>query len=223
MHTHTRARTPVLHVFSRAHTEGALPLYRYHVAPHGVAPGAVIQSGDGAPVQPGCMLRLRDMPVGTPLHNIEYAPGAGGKAVRSAHTSAVVSVKQASHAVVRLPSGELRLFDLDCRATVGIVSNHLQRMTNLGKAGENRKRGRRGKTRGIAMNPIDHPHGGRTNGGRPSCTPWGVYTKGKRTRRRNNPSNVYIVARKGGQPIAKFMDAKKTAKRQMLFKAAGKR
>lgn len=106
-------------------------------------------------------------------------------------------------------AGETRLINLDCRATVGIVSNHLQKMTNFGKAGERRKRGWRPSVRGIAMNPIDHPHGGRTNGGRPSCTPWGVYTKGKRTRRRNKYSNKYILVRRRGQPIEKFVQAKK--------------
>ncbi|KAG1656110.1 hypothetical protein FOA52_010292 [Chlamydomonas sp. UWO 241] len=196
---------------------GALPVYRYHVAPLGCAPGSVLMAGDSAPVLPGCVLRLRDIPVGQPLHNLEYTPGAGGKAARAAHTSAVISVKHEHYAVVKMPSGELRKFPLECRATIGIVSNHLQRMINMGTAGANRARGRRPKVRGIAMNPVDHPHGGRTNGGRPSCTPWGVFTKGKRTRRRNNPSNTYIVMRKGGQSIAKFADAKKTAKRQALF------
>lgn len=120
-----------------------------------------------------------------------------------------------------MPSGELRLFPLECRATVGTVSNHLQRMTNLGKAGENRRRGRRPKVRGIAMNPVDHPHGGRADGGRPSCTPWGVYCKGTRTRRRNKVTNRYILARKGGQPMSKFVLAKKKAKREALRGASG--
>ena len=111
------------------------------------------------------------------------------------------------------------MFDLNCRATIGRVSNHLQRLTILGKAGANRNRGRRPKVRGIAMNPIDHPHGGRTNGGRPSCTPWGVYCKGQRTRRRNKWSNAVILMRKGGQPMAKFVNAKKVAVRE-AWKAA---
>jgi large subunit ribosomal protein L2 len=120
------------------------------------------------------------------------------------------------------PTGELRAFPEDCRATVGTVSNHLQGMINLGKAGANRARGRRPKVRGIAMNPVDHPHGGRTNGGRPSCTPWGVYTKGKRTRKRNNPTNEYILMRKGGQPISKFVNAKKRAVREAAMKRKNK-
>lgn len=120
-------------------------------------------------------------------------------------------------------AGELRLFPLECRATIGTVSNHLQRMINLGKAGENRKRGIRPKVRGIAMNPVDHPHGGRADGGRPSCTPWGVYTKGKRTRSRNKPTNKYILMRKGGQPIGKFINAKKTKAREASRGQGGKR
>ena len=128
------------------------------------------------------MVPLRNIPIGQPIHNLELFPGRGCKVVRAAHTSASITAKQEDKAVVRMPSGELRLFPLDCWATIGVVSNHLQRMTNMGKAGENRKRGRRPKVRGIAMNPIDHPHGGRTDGGRPSCTPWGVYCKGTRTR-----------------------------------------
>ncbi len=106
-------------------------------------------------------------------------------------------------------AGEVRRLPLDCAATIGSVSNTLNKLTILGKAGANRRRGRRPKVRGIAMNPVDHPHGGRTNGGRPSCTPWGVYCKGKRTRLRNKWTNRFIITRKGGVPIEKFVQAKK--------------
>lgn len=108
------------------------------------------------------------------------------------------------------------MLDLDCRAAVGLVSNHLQKMINYGKAGARRKLGWRPSVRGIAMNPVDHPMGGRGNGGRPSCSPWGVYTKGKRTRRRNKLTNRFILVRAGGQPIEKFVQAKK-------WRAAAKR
>lgn len=115
--------------------------------------------------------------------------------------------------------------DLACRATVGLVSNHLNKMVNLGKAGAKRKLGRRPITRGVAMNPIDHPHGGDTSGGRVSCSPWGVYAKGKRTRSRNKWTNKFILVRKGGQAIDKFVNAKKwraAAERQRkLANAAG--
>ncbi|PNH07299.1 50S ribosomal protein L2 [Tetrabaena socialis] len=117
--------------------------------------------------------------------------------------------------------GETRLLPLDCRATVGLVSNPFQRSINLGKAGARRKQGWRPTVRGIAMNPVDHPHGGRGNGGRPSCTPWGVYTKGKRTRRRNKPSNRMILVRSGGQPIDKFVQAKKWRAKAKLEKQRG--
>ncbi len=191
---HDPNRTGFL-ALTRYDRPGSLPEFRYHVAPHGLAPGSKIVSGDGAPIAPGCVLKLRDIPIGQPVFNLELQPGRGGKLVRAAHTCAVITVKQEHNAIIKLPSGEMRLFALDCRATVGTVSNQLQGMTNKGKAGTNRNRGRRPKVRGIAMNPVDHPHGGRTNGGRPSCSPWGVYTKGKRTRRRNNPTNQYILVR----------------------------
>ncbi|KAG2429897.1 hypothetical protein HXX76_010677 [Chlamydomonas incerta] len=189
--------------------EGQLPFYRYHLAPADVKAGDTLMSGHGAAVKPGNVLALRDVPIGVPIHNIELVPGRGGQLARAASTSAVVTSKQDTHAVVRLPSSETRLINLDCRATVGQVSNHLQRSINHGKAGARRNLGWRPTVRGIAMNPIDHPHGGRTNGGRPSCTPWGVYTKGQRTRPRNASSNKFIITRAGGQPIEKFVQAKK--------------
>lgn len=115
-------------------------------------------------------------------------------------------------------AGETRKIPLDCHATIGMVSNQLQKMINHGKAGERRRLGWRPTVRGIAMNPIDHPHGGRGNGGRPSCSPWGVYTKGKVTRNRNKFSNRYILVRKGGKPTEKFVQAKKWRAKAKLEK-----
>jgi len=194
---------------TRYEPAGQLPVYRYHIAPEGIKVGDTLHSGPGSPVTTGSVLRLADIPPGVPIHNVELTPGSGAKLARAAHTAAYVQLKQEDAAVVKLPSGELRKFKLTCRATIGTVSNPLHKLTNLGKAGANRLRGRRPITRGIARNPVDHPHGGRTNGGRPSCTPWGVYCKGKRTRRRNKFSNQFILVRKGGQPIDKFVNAKK--------------
>ncbi|GLC45254.1 54S ribosomal protein L2 mitochondrial [Pleodorina starrii] len=198
--------------------EGELPFLRYHLAPAELKPGDVMMSGSGAPVRAGNELPLREIPIGVPIHGLELLPGRGPVAARAACTSAVIQSKQEHHAVVKLPSTEIRLIPLDCRATVGQVSNHLQNLVNLGKAGERRKRGWRPSVRGIAMNPVDHPHGGRTNGGRPSCTPWGVYTKGTRTRRRNKGTNRFILVRKGGQPIEKFVQARKWRARAKLEK-----
>ncbi|GLI67301.1 hypothetical protein VaNZ11_011487 [Volvox africanus] len=198
--------------------EGELPFLRYHLAPAELKPGEVMMSGPGAPVKPGNELPLRDIPIGVPIHSLELKPGGGARVARAASTSAVIQSKQEHYAVVKLPSTEIRLIPLDCRATVGLVSNHLQNLVNLGKAGERRKRGWRPSVRGIAMNPVDHPHGGRTNGGRPSCTPWGVYTKGTRTRRRNKGSNGFILVRKGGQLIEKFVQARKWRARLKLEK-----
>eukprot|EP00201_Polytomella_parva_P023451 CAMPEP_0175040912 /NCGR_PEP_ID=MMETSP0052_2-20121109/1574_1 /TAXON_ID=51329 ORGANISM="Polytomella parva, Strain SAG 63-3" /NCGR_SAMPLE_ID=MMETSP0052_2 /ASSEMBLY_ACC=CAM_ASM_000194 /LENGTH=392 /DNA_ID=CAMNT_0016303271 /DNA_START=41 /DNA_END=1219 /DNA_ORIENTATION=- len=198
-----------------------LPFYKYHLAPAEVKSGDVIVSGSGSPIQVGSSLPIRDIPIGMPIHNLELYPGKGGQIARSASTAAIVQSKQNENAIVKLPSGEIRLIDLNCRATIGRVSNHLQRFINYGKAGERRKLGWRPVVRGIAMNPVDHPHGGRTNGGRPSCTPWGVYCKGQRTRLRNKPSNRFIITRKGGQPIQKFANAKKVkAKTERDRKAA---
>lgn len=199
--------------------EGQLPFYRYHLAPAEVKAGDILLAGPGAPVRPGNWLPLREVPVGMPLHCIELQPGKGGVLARSANTCAIIQSKQEQFATVQLPSGETRLINLDCRATVGQVSNHLQRLINLGKAGERRRQGWRPTVRGIAMNPIDHPHGGRGNGGRPSCSPWGVY-KGKRTRRRNKSSNKFILVRAGGQPIEAFVQAKKWRARAKAEKSA---
>jgi len=183
--------------------------YKYHLAPDGLKVGDVLRAGQNAPIQAGSTLKLKDIPLGVHIHNIELLPGQGGTMARAAGTSGVIQFKEENAIVVRLPSGEIRRLNKNCHATVGVVSNLLRKLTNAGKAGTNRHRGRRPKVRGVAMNPVDHPMGGATAGGRPSCTPWGVYCKGQRTRSRNKWTNRFIVMRKGGQPIAKFQNAKK--------------
>ena len=149
------------------------------------------------PIRPGNRLALADVPVGVPVHAVELRPGEGGQLCRAAGVSAVITNKQARHAVVRLPSGEQRLVPLACRATIGAVSNPQHKNARLGKAGASRHRGRRPTVRGIAMNPVDHPHGGRTNGGRPSVSPWARPAKGGRTRRAGKASDgVILVTRR---------------------------
>jgi large subunit ribosomal protein L2 len=149
------------------------------------------------PIKPGNRLALADIPVGIPIHAIELRPGEGGQLCRAAGVSAVIANKQPRRAVVRLPSGEQRLLPLACRATVGTVSNPQHKNRRLGKAGANRHRGIRPTVRGIAMNPVDHPHGGRTNGGRPSVSPWARPAKGGRTRKSGKASDrVILVTRR---------------------------
>jgi ribosomal protein L2 len=152
-------------------------------------------SAAAVPIKPGNRLALADIPVGIPIHAVELRPGAGGQLARAAGTSAVVSNKQPEHgrAIVRLPSGEQRLVPLSCRATVGSVSNPQHKNARLGKAGASRHRGVRPTVRGVAMNPVDHPHGGRTAGGRPSVSPWARPAKGGRTRASGKPSDRLIL------------------------------
>lgn len=162
------------------------PIYAYILAPDGLKAGDVVASGPGAGVFPGHSMPLRDLPVGTVVHNLEMRPGGGGKLVRAAGTSATLVKKgDDGYATVRLASGETRLLLLGCGATVGAVGNKEHHNRKLGKAGASRHLGRRPHVRGVAMNPVDHPHGGgegKTSGGRPSVTPWGRPTKGARTR-----------------------------------------
>jgi ribosomal protein L2 len=151
------------------------------------------------PIKPGNRLALADIPVGIPIHAVELRPGAGGQLARAAGTAAVIANKQPEQgrAIVRLPSGEQRLVPLSCRATVGSVSNPQHKNRRLGKAGANRHRGIRPTVRGVAMNPVDHPHGGRTSGGRPSVSPWARPAKGGRTRERGKASDrVILVTRR---------------------------
>ena len=171
---------------------------RYILAPRGLKVGDEVVSSAHADIQPGNSLRLKYIPMGTQLHNVELRPGKGGQIVRSAGMSAQILAKEGQYATLRLPSGEMRKVLMECRATVGIVGNSDHSNQSSGKAGRSRWMGKRPKVRGVAMNPVDHPHGGgegRSSGGRHPCTPWGVHTKGKRTRR-NKPSDKFIVTRR---------------------------
>lgn len=171
---------------------------RYIIAPLEVKVGDVLQSGPGSPVRAGNNLPLREIPLGRELHNIELMRGRGGQLVRSAGAAAQLLAKEGEYAHVKLPSGELRMIHLDCRATIGQVGNVDHRGVSLGKAGASRWRGRRPHTRGVAKNPVDHPMGGgegKSSGGRHPCTPTGVPTKGYRTRKKKF-SDRYVIKRR---------------------------
>ena len=171
---------------------------RYILAPALLAVGDMVMAGENAEIRPGNCLKLRSIPLGTELHNLELKLGKGGQLVRSAGGSAQLLAKEGTYAQVRLPSGEVRMVHIECRATVGQVSNSEHDGQSIGKAGRSRWLGRRPKVRGVAMNPVDHPHGGgegRTSGGRHPVTPWGVPTKGHRTRN-NKATDQYIVRRR---------------------------
>ncbi len=170
----------------------------YILAPQRLAPGDMVVSGARADIKPGNCMPLGNMPVGTIVHNIELKPGAGGQLARAAGSYAQLLGKDAGRATLRLVSGEQRLVRSDCRATVGAVSNPDCQNAKLGKAGRNRWLGRRPHVRGVVMNPVDHPHGGgegRTSGGRHPVTPWGVPTKGHRTRN-NKATDRWILRRR---------------------------
>jgi large subunit ribosomal protein L2 len=170
---------------------------RYIVAPEGVGIGTTVTAGPKSDIKPGNALPLASVPVGTMVHNVEMKPGAGAKIARAAGTGAQLVAKEGSYALLRLPSGELRNVRQECRATIGAVGNAQHENVTWGKAGRSRWLGRRPAVRGIAMNPVDHPHGGgegRAKGNHPT-TPWGRPTKGFRTRK-NAESDKYIVARR---------------------------
>ena len=172
---------------------------RYIVAPHKLSVSDPVIASSTADIKPGNVLPLRNIPLGTQVHNIEMQPGKGAQIVRSAGTYAQLMAKEGRYAQVKLPSGEVRMFLIDCRATVGQVGNLEHEKIYLGKAGRKRWLGRRPKVRGVAMNPVDHPMGGgegKASGGRHPCSPWGVPTKGYRTRKKNKVSNRYIVKRR---------------------------
>ena len=168
----------------------------YILAPQGIAVGAEVQSGPGADIAPGNSLPLRNMPTGTVVHNVEMVPGQGGKLGRAAGTAIQVAAKEGNYVTLRLPSSEMRMVRAECRATVGSLSNPEHQNIKVGKAGRSRHKGKRPQTRGVAMNPVDHPHGGgeahHTPGGHP-VTPWGKPTLGYRTRKKGKQSNRYIV------------------------------
>ena len=168
---------------------------RYVIAPKGLTTGAQLVSGAEAPIKTGNTLPLKSIPVGTTVHCIEMMPGKGAQLARSAGASAQLLAREGSYAQLRLRSGEIRKVHVDCRATIGEVGNDEHNLESIGKAGRKRWRGVRPTVRGVAMNPIDHPHGGgegRTSSGRPPVSPWGVQTKGFKTRR-NKRTQVMIV------------------------------
>jgi len=173
---------------------------RYIIAPNKLKVGDVIESGENADIKIGNALKLKDIPVGTVVHNIELKPGKGAQLARSAGTSAQLMAKEGKFAQLRLPSGEFRLIHLECRATVGQVGNTTHELRVIGKAGKSRHLGIRPTVRGSGMNPVDHPHGGgegRTPIGRPSpMTPWGKKALGVKTRKGKNKSDKYIVRRR---------------------------
>ena len=168
---------------------------RYIIAPRGVAVGVQLMSGAEASIKPGNALPLRNIPVGTTIHCIEMQPGKGAQMARSAGAGVQLLAREGVYAQVRLRSGEIRRVHVDCRATIGEVGNEEHSLRSIGKAGAQRWRGIRPTVRGISMNPVDHPHGGRTNGGGHPVSPWGTPTKGYKTRR-NKRTDVMIVRRR---------------------------
>ena len=177
----------------------------YILAPEGLAVGSKVMNGPEAEVRVGNCLPLQYIPVGTQVNNIELHPGKGGQMVRSAGNGAQLMAKEGKYATLRLPSGEMRMVPMICRATVGVVGNGEHNLINIGKAGRKRHMGIRPTVRGSVMNPNDHPHGGgegKTGIGRPGpCTPWGKPALGLKTRKKNKQSNKLIVRRRDGKAI----------------------
>ena len=174
---------------------------RYILQPSGLKVGDKVQSAEGGlDIKPGNAMKLKNIPVGTILHNLELKPGKGGQMARSAGGYAQLMGKETQYVMVRLPSGEMRQVLAECMATVGVVGNEDWANVVIGKAGRNRHRGIRPQTRGSAMNPVDHPHGGgegKTNSGRHPVTPWGQPTKGRKTRKKKASDKLIISRRKG--------------------------
>ena len=177
---------------------------RYIIAPNGLKVGATLMSGPVAPPEIGNSLPLKAVPIGLPIHNLEITPGRGGQMARTAGAAATLMSRDDEYAQVRLPSGEIRKFHLNCSATIGQVGNVEHETVVLGKAGRSRHRGIRPLSRGVAKNPVDHPMGGgagKTSGGGHPVTPWGVITKGYKTRKRFKQSNRFIIVRRDGRPV----------------------
>ena len=171
----------------------------YILAPQRLRAGDSVVSGERVDVKPGNAMPLRNMPLGTIVHNVEMKPGKGGQMARSAGTYVQLVGREQGYALLRMTSGEMRMVRAECRATIGAVSNPDHQNIVIGKAGRQRWLGRRPTVRGVAMNPVDHPHGGgegRTSGGRHPVTPWGKPTKGKKTRK-NKATDKYIIRRRG--------------------------
>jgi large subunit ribosomal protein L2 len=178
---------------------------KYIIAPQGLQVGATVLSGDAVAPDLGNALQMKNMPLGTVVHNIEMQPGQGGKLVRSAGGSAQLSNKEERYAVLKMPSGELRKVLINCYATVGVVSNSDHSLQSMGKAGRNVWKGIRPRTRGVAMNPVDHPMGGgegRASGGQPRSRT-GQYSRGLKTRTRGKSSDKLIIQRSNGKKLAK--------------------
>ena len=171
---------------------------RYIIAPKGVATGAQLQSGSDASIKPGNALPLRNIPVGSTVHCVEMQPGKGAQIARSAGTAVQLLAREGEYAQLRLRSGEIRKVHINCRATLGEVGNEENSLRSIGKAGARRWRGIRPTVRGVAMNPVDHPHGGgegKTAAGRHPVTPWGLQTKGKKTRKNKRTDNMIVRSR----------------------------
>ncbi|MBN1379044.1 MAG: 50S ribosomal protein L2 [Gammaproteobacteria bacterium] len=172
---------------------------RYIIAPKGIQAGDTLYSGVDAPIKTGNTLPLRNVPVGTEIHCVELKPGKGAQLARSAGSAVQMVAREGAHATLRLRSGETRKVFIDCRATIGTVSNPEHNLRSLGKAGATRWRGVRPTVRGVVMNPVDHPHGGgegRTSGGRHPVSPWGTPTKGYKTRANKRTDNMIVRRRK---------------------------
>lgn len=172
---------------------------RYIIAPKSLEVGQIVNAGPQGELEAGNCMQLKDMPLGTLVHNVELVPGRGGQLARAAGNACQLLAKEGRYCVLRLPSGEMRRVLANCSATIGVVGNDEHLNINRGKAGVTRWLGRRPKVRGVVMNPVDHPHGGgegRSSGGRHPSTPWGVSTKGKKTRKPNKHSNKYIIRRR---------------------------
>jgi len=172
---------------------------RYIIAPNGLKVGDVVSSGDGVEIKIGNAMKLRDVPLGSYIHNVELKPGKGGQLGRSAGNAIQLTSKEGDYAHLKLPSGEVRMVHLECMATYGTVGNSDHMNLSLGKAGRSRWLGIKPKVRGVVMNPVDHPMGGgegRSSGGGHPVSPWGQPAKGLKTRKKKNPSNKYIIKRR---------------------------
>ncbi len=172
---------------------------RYILAPNGLTVGSTLQSGEGSEIRVGNALKLKDLPLGSVIHNVELKPGKGGQIGRSAGVEIQLTAREGKYAQLKMPSGEVRLVSIECKATYGTVGNSSHENISLGKAGRTRWLGRRSKVRGVAMNPVDHPMGGgegKTSGGGHPVSPWGQKAKGLKTRKVVNESNKYIIKRR---------------------------
>ena len=180
---------------------------KYILAPVGLKVGQTVMNGAEAEIKVGNCMELKDMPVGTQIHNIEMYPGHGGQLVRAAGVSAQLMAKEGKYAIIRMPSGEMRMVPIVCRASIGQVGNTEHNLVNIGKAGRKRHMGNRTTVRGSVMNPNDHPHGGgegKAPVGRPGpCTPWGKPALGYKTRKKNKQSNKMIIRRRDGKALSK--------------------